>query len=500
MKDFILLCFATALSICSTIAQDYNITFAIPGSSNKPTSVKVENITQGTDVTLAGNDVLNLVSGSSTGIIQFNADNDKNLRVYPNPVDDNATILFNNPEAGMITLRVININGTQVTSINSVVPQGEVSYNLTGLNAGSYVLHVQTANFNISGMMFSGTENTNRPHLSLNDFTHQPLKKQKGTASIKAAFQSVKMQYDIGDILKFTASIDGKSVVNDNYVATKDAEIEFLVPYTITYHNIGNNQNVGSNPTTYTYETTDITLSEPSDSTGFTFGGWYTDAACTDTVGAPVIAQGSTGNKAFYAKWVIFDIDGNMYTAVNIGSQIWMQQNLRVTRKHSSVNMSHTTDEYTWRYTRHNGYCWYNNDSATYAEKYGAIYNGWVAIDDDLCPVGWHVPTLAEWDTLLDYAGGESIAGNKLKESDTTHWSAPNTDATNELNFTALPGGLRSARSGANFGGIGEFGYWWTSTKDGDNLRLRRMSYEDGEVDNFRISKQYGHSVRCIRD
>ena len=118
--------------------------------------------------------------------------------------------------------------------------------------------------------------------------------------------------------------------------------------------------------------------------------------------------------------------------------------------------------------------------------------NGW----KNVCPTGWHVPTDAEWTTLTTYLGGESIAGGKLKETGTSHWLSPNTVATNETGFTALPGGVRNS-TGA-FDQIGYWGSWQGSPTV--SLTLSIEYYSAVVYRNNSLIKSNGYSVRCVKD
>jgi uncharacterized protein (TIGR02145 family) len=157
------------------------------------------------------------------------------------------------------------------------------------------------------------------------------------------------------------------------------------------------------------------------------------------------------------------------------------------------------TDEKKWAALTTHGYCWYGNDSVSYFPTYGALYNGYVIMTDKLCPEGWHVPSNMEWGTLVDYLGGEVMAGNRLKEAGTNYWVGPNTLATNESGFTALPGGFRY--QDGLFHDFGFGGYWWTSTQQSTSrLYFRHLYYEDFKVFTFPNLKKNGFSVRCLKD
>ncbi len=197
---------------------------------------------------------------------------------------------------------------------------------------------------------------------------------------------------------------------------------------------------------------------------------------------------------------LVRDYDGNVYGVITIGTQKWMTENLKTTKYNDGTDIPLVTDGTAWSILTTPGYCWYNNDQAAYGNTYGALYNWYPVETGNLCPDGWHVPSDAEWTQLTDYLGGESVAGGKLKETGTTHWNSPNTGATNESSFTALPGGQRSY-NGA-FLDIGYNGYWWSSTEDGATYAWRRdLDYGYAGVGREPpYGKKNGFSVRCVRD
>jgi uncharacterized protein (TIGR02145 family) len=164
----------------------------------------------------------------------------------------------------------------------------------------------------------------------------------------------------------------------------------------------------------------------------------------------------------------ITDKDGNVYTSVTIGTQVWMVQNLKTTKLNDGNPIPDIIDNIAWLSLTTPAYCWYNNDASTYKKDYGALYNWYTVKTGKLCPSGWHVPSNEEWITLRTYLGGEAIAGGKLKESGTSHWQSPNTGATNESGFTALPGGGRRNVGSGNegkFDGQGIDCSWWSTTR-----------------------------------
>ena len=196
----------------------------------------------------------------------------------------------------------------------------------------------------------------------------------------------------------------------------------------------------------------------------------------------------------------VTDIDGNVYNTVTIGTQVWLKENLKTTKYNDGTPIDLVTDNTEWHKLDTAGYCWYNNDQATYGNTYGALYNWYTAIPGNLCPLGWHVPTDAEWTTLVDYLGGSSVAGGKMKETGTTHWRDPNEDADNESGFTALPGGSRSNVYG-NFIDLDTYGSWWSQPKLGETSpRTLSTSFNNSSVSRGTSFKDSGHYVRCIKD
>jgi uncharacterized protein (TIGR02145 family) len=195
----------------------------------------------------------------------------------------------------------------------------------------------------------------------------------------------------------------------------------------------------------------------------------------------------------------LVDLDGNTYNVIRIGTQLWTKENLKVTRYSNGDPITNVVDNTSWSASVP-GYCWYNNDIA-YKSIYGALYNyNAVADTRKVCPTGWHVPNNQEWTTLIDFLGGTNVAGGKLKEQGTTHWTSPNSNATNESNFTALPGGWRGWNYVFEY--IGDTGNWYSSNTDGGDYNAYRfvMSYSHGSFQVSWWDKRIGCSVRCLKD
>lgn len=197
----------------------------------------------------------------------------------------------------------------------------------------------------------------------------------------------------------------------------------------------------------------------------------------------------------------IKDIDGNIYTSVTIGSQVWMVENLK-TAKYRNGDLIGTTNPATLNITGESTpkYQWIYDGAESNLSTYGRLYT-WYAIADSrsVCPTGWHVPTDEEWTTLITNLGGESVAGGKLKETGTTHWLSPNAEANNETGFTALPGGYRFYSGTYSY--IGSTGSWWSSTEQSaTNAYNRSIGSATASVYRAYNGKGSGFSVRCLRD
>jgi len=192
------------------------------------------------------------------------------------------------------------------------------------------------------------------------------------------------------------------------------------------------------------------------------------------------------------------DADGNIYSTVTIGTQIWMVENLKTTKYSNGDSIPNITLNTKWAFPT-GAYCDFNNTPSN-SSIYGRLYN-WYAVTDSrsLCPTGWHIPTDNEWTTLITYLRGDSVAGGKMKETDTNHWQSPNTGATNETGFTALPGGYRDY--GGAYYSVRKYGCWWSSSEySASGAFYRSMCFGYSDIMRDPNYKAYGLSVRCLMD
>jgi uncharacterized protein (TIGR02145 family) len=196
------------------------------------------------------------------------------------------------------------------------------------------------------------------------------------------------------------------------------------------------------------------------------------------------------------------DYNGNKYTTVTIGSQVWMAENLKASRYRNGNVIPKVTTPASWKNLTTGAYCSFENNTLD-SINYGNLYN-WYAVHDIrfLAPTGWHIPTQAEWTTLINYLGGASVAGDKLKESGNLHWSGNYALATNSSLFTALPGGFISIENNTyGFYNLQTDGKWWSSTEiDASNAWSWSLTNTSSQAVSASDMKQSGFSVRCVKD
>lgn len=410
----------------SVNGQNYLISFAGTGASTTVSSVKVENLTAGTTLTLNGSDILSLTI--TTGVNSAENNQSPELKIYPNPMTDNSTIEISSPVAEDATISVYDMTGKLLTQIQSNLDKGLQEFHLSGLRSGSYLISAAGSTYHYSGKLLCNSKSDGT--ISIEKISNnQAVDEKKVTAVSKGAQAIIDMAYTTGDRLKFTG-------ISGIYSTVK----------------------------------TDI----PSGNKTITFN----FILCTDG-------------------------DNNNYSIVEIGSQVWMAENLKTTKFNDGSAITLVADNTEWGNLTSPGYCWFNND-VTHKEVYGALYN-WYALDagsndgKNVCPASWHVPFDEDWNTLTSFLGGETVAGGKMKETGLAHWYSPNTGATNESGFSALPGSFRYSNGG--FDAIGTIGFYWSAKENISSTGWNRAIYS-GYPDIYRMEypKKAGFSVRCLKD
>jgi uncharacterized protein (TIGR02145 family) len=407
----------------SVNAQPYLISFAGTGASSAVISIKIENLTAGTSLTLNEGEVLRLTS--VTFVNPFTDNKLSELRIYPNPMADYTTFEISPPEDGDALITISEITGKPVALIQNYLEYKSQAFRLSGLLNGLYLIVIKGKNYQFTGKLVSTAKSSGTISIEKVNNPVPDINEKSGRSEIKGAPVIVDMSYSAGDRLKFTGFSGNYSTVITDIPASDK---------TITFNFI----------------------------------------ECKD-------------------------VDNNNYPVVEIGAQVWMAENLKVTKYRNEDIIETTTPanldisgedspKYQWAYA--------GNESNV--PVYGRLYT-WDALTDSrlVCPSGWHLPTDDEWTTLITFLGGESEAGAKLKETGTNHWQTPNTGATNETGFTALPGGTRDG--GGTYSLIGDNGYWWCSTEYNVLEGYRRiLSYNDSYIYRGDSWRGMGHSVRCL--
>ena len=199
------------------------------------------------------------------------------------------------------------------------------------------------------------------------------------------------------------------------------------------------------------------------------------------------------------------------FPSVTIGSQVWMTRNLEVTTYRDGTPIPGVPNPSSWQQLTTGAWCYYENVGAN-GTTYGKIYNWYAvagiydaaslanpALRKTLAPSGWHIPSNTEWAYLVNILGGQNVAGGKMKETGTLHWFSPNINATNSSGFTGLPGGGRT--SGGYYDWLRNSSAFWSSTElDANQAWYLTLWYNDAKAPMSSVFKDYGWSVRCIRD
>jgi uncharacterized protein (TIGR02145 family) len=181
---------------------------------------------------------------------------------------------------------------------------------------------------------------------------------------------------------------------------------------------------------------------------------------------------------------IIDQRDGKSYKTKKIGNQTWMLENLNFDTHPVLFENQPSISSDSWCYEGNSLNC----------SKYVILYILKYAMN--VCPQNWHLPSYTEWITLINFLGGENIAGGKLKSQ--TGWNDPSNGGTNEISFSALPGGWGAPTMPSHLGNIG---LWWSSTEANTSEIYSIMIYNNkSNVKTFNYAKIMGASVRCIKD
>lgn len=461
MKTKILLSIVALLLIFSAFSQKPTIelTFtATYDSQHVPLeSILIENLTQGGDITLfQGDTVYPLIYTH----IHDNGSSTENgfyvFQNYPNPFKQKTSVDLFLPEKEGINISVLDILGRELTHFKNTLNKGYHTFTFYPGNEKYYLLTVTGERARQTIKMLNAGYNLASASQCRIVYTHFNGSSEK----LKSQKAITELIFSLGDTLRFTG-------------------------FAKTLNEVAGSAVIEDAPTTDTLYEFEI----------------REGIRCP---GTPTVT----------------DIEGNIYSTVQIGWQIggqcWMQENLKTTTYKNGTPIPNIPDDTEWSSLTSGAYVWYDNDSS-WKDLYGAIYNGHTVIDTNgLCPIGWHVPSDDEWTELTDYLGGVNAPnGDMLKScrevnsylygncNTTEHprweWWDDSIYGTDDYGFSGLPGGLRWYD--APFAEIGETGLWWSSTPSNSYALWNRYLLRSiSEVGIIWGTKKYGLSVRCIKD
>jgi uncharacterized protein (TIGR02145 family) len=285
--------------------------------------------------------------------------------------------------------------------------------------------------------------------------------------------------------ISVTTAVSGGNVTSDNGAAVTDRGVCWNTTGNPTTS--GSKASNGSGTGSYSVNISGLTAGTV----------YYVRAFATNNVGT------SYGTQVVFST-SISDIQNNTYKTVLIGTQLWMQSDLKTTVYNNNTAIPNVTLGTDWNTITTPGYCWFDNDPS-YGSTYGILYNWYTVETGILCPSGWHVPTDAEFATMELYLG---VPAGQI---DLTDWrgtdqgtqmksTSPQWNGTNTSGFSALPGGYRRADTG-NFYGFGVLTYWWTASEYNSTTATYRL-LEDGYTGIFKnaTSKRGGKFIRCIKN
>ncbi len=208
----------------------------------------------------------------------------------------------------------------------------------------------------------------------------------------------------------------------------------------------------------------------------------------------------------------VMDVEENVYATVRIGDQWWMAENLRVTVYSDGTGIPNLQDDMDWLMADGSAWVYYDNNE-NIGKEFGALYNWFTVVDEKgLCPDGWEVPSDEDWKDLEKYLGmsGETVLldglrgtdeGGMLKDTGIQLWNNPNSGATNETGFTALPAGTRQVEPIVFFEFLRDDTYYWTVTQSDENKAWTRgLTFKTAGIFRYSADKRIGFSVRCLKE
>lgn len=449
---FIIWIFISVSKICLS-QSNIILTFSseLDGAHSSLDSIKINNMTQGGDTMLYGTDTTLLLSSTLVSIIE-RANDLFYIKNNPNPFSNYTTLSINLPNNEKVIIRIYDILGHNLVQYENSFKAGVHLFKFEPSKESVYFLSVE-ANQKRKVLKMIATGNT---------YKDKPQISYEGTQNSNFTLKSI----------------------NSNFLWSSGDNLEF-----IGYISIGN------------IVISDTLISAPSQNSTYLF----------EYITSQVVQCSSS----------FYDVrDGNFYQTIQIGNQCWMKNNLKYLPAVTTSNYGNNNVAYFYV----NGYQGNNVSvakSTTNYSTFGVLYNWTAAIwgssssnnnpsgVQGICPIGWHLPSDAEWQQLEMYLGMSQIEANntgyrgtneggKLKSTGIIYWNSPNTGATNTSNFTAYAGGDRN--NVGNFNNLGISGSWWSATESGTSGWSRYLYYDASTIARYPVYKEYGFSVRCVKD
>jgi uncharacterized protein (TIGR02145 family) len=375
----------------------------------------------------------------SAGINELNTVADNPMHIYPNPMTGACSIDFEATAQGKTTIGLYDMTGKRILQVQELLSKGHHIYRLSGISSGIYTLKIKSDKYSYAAKIISSNATIGTTEIK-HIGTTSGIDKQSAASNLPTGQADTKRM----------SSLKSGSLINMQYTTGDILKLT------------GKSGNCQT-----------IFILEPTENQTVSFN----FVTCTDA-------------------------SSNHYAVVQIGTQMWMAENLKTIKYSNSDLIPNVTDNTQWSNLTTGAFCNYNNTTNTDTiNTYGRLYN-WHAVDDSrgIAPAGWHVPTDTEWTTLTTYLGGTFLVGGKMKENCTLLWTSPNTGATNESGFSGLPSGNRWNSDGI-FYHLGSYSNLWSATEyDVTNAWIRCLSFDDATVVAPYVNKAYGVAVRCIMD